>query len=280
MRPEAGIDGGTGPLAGVAAVLERAGGLSPPAGGAAALGEVVRRAALDLGLALQPFLARLQAGDAAAVEALVERAVVGETFFYRHPDQLRLLTRLMAEAPPARPISAWSAGCATGEEAWTLAMALHDAGRRGGIDRVLGTDVSGRSLEVARAGRYRAWSLRELPASARSIHFTGSGGEVEVLEARRGQVRFARHDLRGPPPGGPFDLVACRNVLPYLRPAAARAALDHLVASLRPGGWLALGPLEDPLVDGRGLERLERAGATVWRRPGGAPPGGRKEAAP
>jgi chemotaxis protein methyltransferase CheR len=203
--------------------------------------------------------------------------VVKETYFYRHPEQVELVTSLLAEVPPGRPISAWSAGCATGEEAWTLAMALHDAGRRGGPDRVLGTDISARALVVARAGRYRAWSLRGLPASLRSLHFTPGAGEVEVLEARRAPVRFASHNLLGPPPGGPFDLVACRNVLLYLRPAAARTVLARLHAALRPGGLLVLGPLEEPLAAGLGLERLERAGATAWRRPGATRARGRKD---
>jgi len=269
-------DGGPS-LADAGAVLVRACGFSPSTRAGPDLGAAVRRAARDLGLASQPFLARLVAGDPAAVAALVEQALVKETHFHRHLEQVELVTRLLAAAPPARPLSAWSAGCATGEEAYTLAMALCDAGRPDGLDRVLGTDVSARALEVARAGCYREWSLRGLPGPARARHFTATPEGLKVRDERRAAVRFLQHNLLGlPPPGGPFDLVVCRNVLIYFEPAAARAAMARLHAALRPGGLLVVGPLEEPLLAGLGLERVEGAGATVLRRPG-APPALRRE---
>ncbi len=269
------------PLPAVEEVLERACGLSLSTGvRRPALADAVRRASGELGLAREPFLSRLLLGDPAAVTALVEHAVVKETYFYRHPEQWASVTRLLATRPPEQPLSAWSAGCATGEEAYTLAMVLHDAGRRCASDRVLGTDISGRALEVARAGRYREWSLRALPATLRARHFTSEHDAHRVHEERRAAVRFAQHNLLGaPPPGGPFDLVACRNVLLYFKPAAARTVLGRLHAALRPGGLLLVGPIEEPLTTGLPFERLAGTEATLLRRPavarcavwGGAP---------
>lgn len=269
------------PLSAVEDVLERACGLSLSAGVRPALADAVRRAAGELGLAREPFLARLAGGDQAAVTALVEHALVKETYFYRHPEQWASVTRQLAALPPEVPLAAWSAGCATGEEAYTLAMVLHDAGRRGGSDRVLGTDISARALAVARAGRYREWSLRALPDTLRARHFTAEPGALCVGAERRAPVRFAQHNLLGaPPPGGPFDLVACRNVLLYFKPAAARAVLGRLHASLRPGGLLLVGPIEEPLTAGLPFERLAGTEATVLRRPGAARGVGRGAASP
>ncbi len=260
----------------VEATLERACGLSFAAGVRPALADAVRRASGELGLAREPFLSRLLGGAPDEVTALVEHAVVKETYFYRHPEQWEALAARLSAAPAGRPLRAWSAGCATGEEAYTLAMVLHDAGRPAGLDRILATDLSARALEVATAARYGAWSLRGVPAPARARHFTVDGEALRVRDERRAPVRFARHNLLGPPPpGGPFDLVVCRNVLLYFRPDQARALLGRLHAALRPGGLLLVGPVEEPLAAGLPFERLEGAGATLLRRPadgGGARP--------
>jgi chemotaxis protein methyltransferase CheR len=258
-------------LPGLEAALERACGVTLAAGARPALGEAVRRAARHLGLASEPFLSRLHDGEPAAMTALVEHAVVQETYFYRHPEQLEAMARRLSALPPGRPISAWSAGCATGEEAYTLAMVLRDLGRLDGADRVLGTDVSRRGLEVGRVGRYREWSLRQLPAVLRARHFTAEPGSVRVIDPVRAQVRFAHHNLLGPAPaGGPFDLVVCRNVLLYFRPEMARALLARLHAALRPGGLLLVGPVEEPLAAGLPFERLDEPGSGLLRRPLGA----------
>ena len=256
------------PLPAVEAALERACGMALSSGARPALGEAVRRAARELGLAREPYLSRLLDGEPAAVTALVEQAVVGETCFYRHPEQVAALARHLASLPPALPVSAWSAGCASGEEAYTLAMVLRDLGRPAGRDRVLGTDVSARALEVAREGRYGEWSLRQLPAALRARHFTADGEAVRVIEPLRAPVRFERHNLLGPAPlGAPFDLVVCRNVLLYFKPEAARALLGRLHGALRPGGLLLVGPIEEPLAAGLPFERLEEPGSGLLRRP-------------
>jgi chemotaxis protein methyltransferase CheR len=139
-------------------------------------------------------------------------------------------------------VRAWSAGCASGEEAYTLAL-LWDDRALGPALEVLATDVHPPVLARARAARYQASSLRELPPALRARGFEAApGGALVVRPEHRRAVTIARHDLRDPPPDGPFDLVLCRNVaFTYFAADAQRGVLGHLAAALRPGGALVLG---------------------------------------
>jgi chemotaxis protein methyltransferase CheR len=252
-------------LAGAGAALARAVGLSLAAGLEGPLALAVRAAALELGLTPAALAAAAGAGEGEALEVLAEHALIGETSLWRHPEGLALLGAELAGA--SGPLRLWSAGCATGEEPYSLALALLVAGRDRDEDRVLGTDVSARALATARAGVYGARATRRLPPdlAARWFQDTGEGARVDARLARR--VAFLRHNLLDPPPPGPFDAVACRNVLIYFEAEVAAAALRRLAEAVRPGGWLLLGPVELPLAGGLGFEWVERGGATLLRRP-------------
>jgi chemotaxis protein methyltransferase CheR len=260
-------------LAEVERVLEDACGLTLSPGIRRTLGDAFLRAARELRLAPDAFLVRLRAGDHRAVTTLVEAAVVGETYFFRHPEQLAAIRQLcIAAAPRERPLSIWSAGCATGEEPYTLAMELANAGRVGLGDRILATDVSSRALAVAREARYGEWSLRRLAAELRGRHFDAYPPHVEVRADIRAAVEFRRHNLvREAAPGTGFDLVLCRNVLIYFNPPTAALVVEKLAVSLAPGGFLVLGPVEAPLAAERDLERVEHEGATIFRARGAKP---------
>ena len=214
---------------------------------------------------VRAFARRVLAREAAAIESLVEHVVVSETAFWRHPEQLAAVGRIAAAAPG--PISIWSAGCATGEEPYSVAIALLEAGREGRGDRILATDVSERALATARTGSYGVRALRRLPPELAERWLEGPA-ERRVREAPRALVSFARHNLvaREPAPGGPFDLVLCRNVLIYFDAATATAVIRRLAEALRPGGALVLGPIELPLAREVGLVPAEEGGATVLRR--------------
>lgn len=187
-------------------------------------------------------VARLEAGDPALREAAVTELTVGETWLFRDPEQLAAVE---ARALPAlgeggRPVSIWSAGCATGEEVHALGFLA----RRAVPGRVtlLGTDVDPARLAAGRRGRYprRAARGRPLPPGfAREVE-----GEL-LVEPRPGvELGFAVHNLareRAPAPGR-FDLIACRNVLLYFHAQALRFALETFAEALAPGGWLVLGP--------------------------------------
>ncbi len=258
------------PLPELEQLVEAACGVALVPGVRHTLAEAFTRVARERDLTPETLLRRLRAGDPACTAALVEQTVVGETYFFRHPEQLAALARCaIAPAPAGRPLSFWSAGCATGEEPYTLAMLLLEAGRAAEGDRILATDVSARALEAARVGRYGEWSLRRLDAARRARHFEPAGPQVAVTAAVRRRVEFQPHNLvAAPPPGEGFDAVLCRNVLIYFTPERAVAVLREVAGAVAPGGWLLLGPVEAPLADRleAGFERVESEGAILLRR--------------
>jgi chemotaxis protein methyltransferase CheR len=185
-------------------------------------------------------------------DALAARCTVTISRFYRDRAAFdclgaRVLPAL-AEAALARgaaQLECWSAGCASGEEAYTLAIqwriALQPRFPSLGI-RILGTDIDAALLERAQAACYRRSSLEELPAALREQAF-----EKLCLRADyRHAVEFEQRDLLAEAPARRFDLILCRNLaFTYFDPQVARAALERLGGRLRPGGALMIGLHED-----------------------------------
>jgi chemotaxis protein methyltransferase CheR len=253
-------------LAEVARVLADAAGLSLAAGLGPALEEGIAGAARALGEHPDALVRRVRAREPEAVRALVEWSVVAETSFWRQPEGLAALVRRLAPAP--RPLAIWSAGCASGEEAYSLAIALLEAGRTGRGDRIVATDVSGRALARATEGRYAPRALRRLAPEIAARWFE-AGESRRVKEEVRALVALEPQNLVADPPpaGAPFDAVVCRNVLIYFEPPTAAEVLYRLVGALRPGGLLVLGPVELPLAAALPLETIEDGGATLLRKP-------------
>ncbi|MFL5264374.1 MAG: CheR family methyltransferase [Anaeromyxobacteraceae bacterium] len=251
-------------LAEAEAALADACGLALTPGQRRAFPQAVSDAARALGASKEVLLGRVLRRDEDALAALVERAVVGETCFWRHPEQLAALRELLPSLGPG-PLRLWSAGCASGEEAYTLAMLLAEAGRDDG--RVLATDVSADALAQARAGRYGHWSARRLPAALRERWLRASGHELDVAPALRARVALAHHNLVKDPAPGAFDVVVCRNVLIHFAPATAAAVLRALFGAVRPGGLLVLGPVELRLGAALPAAWIDVAGATLLRSP-------------
>lgn len=142
-------------------------------------------------------------------------------------------------------LACWSAGCASGEEPYTLAILWYARLRQRfpalGL-RVLATDVDRHLLERAARGCYRASSLKELPAELLARGFERSGGLLCVRPEPRACVAFACQDIRTEPPGGKFDLILCRNLaLTYFEPRLQYEVLQGIVARLRRGGALVIG---------------------------------------
>ena len=246
-------------------VLRRASGLSLSPGMRRALPAAVAEAAATVDALPGAFLRRLLDGEAEAVASLVERTVVGETYFWRHPEQLEALRTLAFQAEG--PVHVWSAGCASGEEPYSLAMVLLESGRSGRGDRILASDISARALARSRHARYAAWSLRRLPGELRQRYLRGDPPAAEVVPEVRELVSLSRNNLvADPPPGSGFDVVICRNVLIYFDPVLAAEVLYKLLGATRPGGLLVLGPVELPIAREVEADWLDVAGATVLRR--------------
>jgi chemotaxis protein methyltransferase CheR len=148
----------------------------------------------------------------------------------------------------ADALEVWSAGCASGEEAFTLAIMwrLDLAPRFPELAiRILATDADEAMLARARRGCFSASSLRELPARSRAAAFAQGDRHYCLRDPFREPVRIARHDIRSRPPDGPFDLVLCRNLaFTYFDLELQRATAARLAGALRAGGALVLGSHE------------------------------------
>ncbi|WIG96349.1 protein-glutamate O-methyltransferase CheR [Myxococcus sp. SDU36] len=225
------------------------------------------RAARSRGLAPDAFLRKLLVREAAAVECFIEHAVIGETYFFRHPEHLRTLARL-AQTHPAPCFQVWSAGCASGEEPYSIAMALLAEGLPEGRFRVLATDVSERALQRAREGVYGPWSLRRIEPEQEQRFLVASGDDSSVIPQVRRAVEFRRHNLAvDPPPFMGLGAIFCRNVLIYFPTELAREVLKRFIAALAPGGLLFVSPAEVPLTNGLGLETVDAEGSVALRLP-------------
>ncbi|MET0404241.1 MAG: CheR family methyltransferase [Cystobacter sp.] len=230
------------------------------------LGTALTRAAEANGLPPLDFLQRLLARDTGAVESFIGYAVIGETYFFRHPEQLRELARVASVH--VGPFSVWSAGCASGEEPYSIAMALLTAGLQPELIRVVGTDVSGRALDKARRGVYSPWSVRRMELALERRYLTIRPESVAVPPEVRARVEFRRHNLvTDPPPVSGAQAIFCRNVLIYFPPEIIPGVLQRLLAALSPGGWLFLAPAELPFTRGLGLEEQMIEGLPVLRKP-------------
>lgn len=265
----------TDALAQVAELVRRESGLDLPEVRRTALGAAIRRTGAA---GPEELLARVeQAGGPALVGRLLDEVTVQETSFLRDAAQLEAIDwqalhagAVRAAGRAAAPLRIWSAGCATGEEAYSLALLAGEALAGAPVD-VLGTDLSAAAVARAEAGRYRARRARNVPASLRSRLLVEDGGTVVVRPELRRLVRFARHNLvadPAPPAGeAPFDIVVCRNVLIYFDAATADDVAAKLRGALRPGGLLVLGFADQLGRGGRASRSASAAAATAEPAP-------------
>jgi chemotaxis protein methyltransferase CheR len=202
-----------------------------------------------------------------------------ETHFFREPQQLaflsqRVLTRLARDAADglrARKLRVWSAGCASGEEPYTIAMLLHHQLAESGWQlEVLGSDLSSRAIERAESGFYPIERATEIPEPYRKTYMLrgvrSREGWMSVGPAIRGLVRFERQNLCADAyPKGPFDVVLCRNVLIYFDSETRDRVVSRLVERLGPRGLLLLGHAESLTGTRHGLRY---AGPLTYGSPG------------
>ncbi len=188
-------------------------------------------------------------------DAMAAALTVGETYFFRHAEQLDalrtvVLPRWVKRHPAPRRLRALCAGCASGEEAYTLAMTLQRSVLGpGGVDwDITAFDVNAAALQRARTAHYNAWSLRATPPAWRDLWFRPEGALWTPLPSLRRRVQFHQRQIAMPDPGfwhaGHFDIIFCRNMLMYLDGPSLRQAVQHLATALAPGGALFLGHAE------------------------------------
>ena len=196
---------------------------------------------------------KLLESDAEEYARLINSLLIKVTEFFRDPkvfDHLRdqTLPLLIEDARKhGRQLRVWSAGCATGEEAYSLAITVSEAlgNEAERIDvRVFATDIDRAAIAFARRGLYPPAAFQNMPAPLRARYFVKSDGGYEASKLLRSLMVFGEHDLGARAPFPRIDLVLCRNVLIYFSQPMQRTALETFGLSLRDDGCLVLGPSE------------------------------------
>jgi chemotaxis protein methyltransferase WspC len=190
------------------------------------------------------------------LQELIEAVVVPETWFFRDPaafDALAAMARNQMLANPAREeLRLLSLPCSSGEEAFSMAIALLEAGLPGNRFRIDGVDISARALALAERGQYGGNSFRGGELTFRSRHFVAaSASKWQLSDEARAPVAFQQGNLFAPdflPGRAIYDYIFCRNVLIYFDPETQLRAVQVLLRLLAPGGTLFVGPSETGLL--------------------------------
>ncbi|RPI22188.1 MAG: methyltransferase domain-containing protein [Acidobacteria bacterium] len=203
------------------------------------------------------YVSQFESDDRFASNELREIAkelTVPETYFFRHPEQFQALAEVALPAQlkaraEIRQLNILSAGCASGEEPYTVAAIIADLpGIETWTVRIWGVDINVALLEKARSAKYSAWSLRTVPECERGKYFHFNGKHYILNPGLRSLVRFKEHNLLCEDGGflqtNYFDVIFCRNVTIYLEPAAIKSLITRLTQALAPGGFLFLGHSE------------------------------------
>ncbi|HLH93881.1 MAG TPA: CheR family methyltransferase [Xanthobacteraceae bacterium] len=220
------------------------------------LGEVLQRRLDRLGHSSEAYLQSLEQDSSSADEIalLAQSLTVGETYFFRNIEQFRALAEVVLPArirrrPGTGMLRVLSAGCASGEEAYSIAIAARVAlaDPRWQLE-IVAVDINPAGLEKAARARYSSWALRDTPPEIQSRWFRASGREWILDDAVRCAVKFEQRNLAADDPGlwqpAAYDVIFCRNVLMYFAPEQMRAVVHRIARSLAPGGFLFLGHAE------------------------------------
>jgi two-component system CheB/CheR fusion protein len=213
---------------------------------------IQRRLLLSRAPSRAAYLRRLRE-DPAELEALFQDFLIKVTSFFRDPELYQALVKehfpeLLRHHPPDLPVRVWVPGCATGEEVYSLAIALMDVvahQKRPKTLQLFGTDLSDESIQRARAGRYPASIAATVPPAQLQRHFIEAPGGYQVSKTVRDACVFARHNMLADPPFFRLDVVSCRNVLIYLKPVLQQRLVPMYHYALNTGGLLVLGTSEN-----------------------------------
>lgn len=260
----------------LATLLERGLGLTPTPHALDAFIEQCKLRARSLGIEEHAYVRLLELGGPAAKTewmAVAPALVVGETFLFRDTHLWSLIenTILPELAALSHPLWLWSAGCSTGEEAYTLAIVARRVAGPDGA-RVLATDVNPKAVAAARVGVYGQWSLRGVDKEKREGLAINGTQTVRVHDDVKSMVRFETHNLNDqnayPPHGmNSFELIVCRNVLIYMSHGARAKIVNNLAALVAPGGVLILGHGEAAGMNVGDLLVERHDAGVIYRKP-------------
>jgi two-component system, chemotaxis family, CheB/CheR fusion protein len=270
-----GVDGGVEPLL---HFIREARGFDFTGYKRSTLGRRIRKRMQDVGIDdFASYQDRLES-DPDEFRSLFNTILINVTSFFRDPDawnylQQEILPELIAKADPAGEIRVWSAGCSSGEEAYSLAvifaelLGISECAER---VKIYGTDVDEEALRDARAGLYSAKDLEPVPAELRDRYFEPSNDRFLFRSDLRRRVIFGRHDITRDAPISRLDLLVCRNTLMYFNVEAQAQIVDRFHFALNEGGHLFLGKAEMLLSDGDRFEVANMRQRIFRRRAGSA----------
>jgi two-component system CheB/CheR fusion protein len=214
--------------------------------------------------------------DPAEVQALFQDVLINVTSFFRNPEvfealKTKVFPALFKDRSPQKPIRVWVPGCSTGEEAYSLAIAIAELAEALGSHipvQVFATDLNETVIEKARKGLYPKSITHDVSPERLKRFFAEVDGHYRVAKTIREQCVFARHNVLTDPPFSQLDLIGCRNFLIYLEPATQRKILPLLHYALKPNGFLVLGSSETAAAY-RELFEVEDARHKIFRsKPG------------
>ncbi len=228
---------------------------------------IERRLSLSKVDDVQQYLSRLQ-NERGEIDVLYRDLLIGVTRFFRNEAafellETRVLPDLLNKCIPGRPLRVWVAGCATGEEAYSIAILLHEltAHNPKKSFQIFATDVHKGSIELAGRAFYPEASLVNVSPERRDRYFVRSGGSFQLVPELRQAIVFAAHNVIKDAPFTRMDLVSCRNMLIYFQPPVQQKVLNQFHFALNRGGIMLLGPSESP---GTLLKDFETVDQT-WR---------------
>ena len=213
-------------------------------------------------------------------EALCENCLITVTAFFREPTVFEELKKkvfpaLVENRRPEDPIRIWVPGCATGEEAYSIAICLteflEDAKVRVPFE-IFATDLSETAVEKARTGTYKDSELAHVSPQRLARFFTRTERRYQIAKIIRDGCVFARHNVAQDPPFSKLDLISCCNVLIYLGAVLQRKVLSILHYSLKPTGFLVLGPSESIGTLSESFHQVEKTHKIYGLRPAASPP--------
>lgn len=202
---------------------------------------------------LDVYVDRLR-NDRSELNSLYKDLLIGVTKFFRDAEafsrlEMEVLPQLLAKVKPGGEFRVWVAACATGEEAYSLAILIHEQIHRAHEKvnvKIFATDVHPASLETASAGVYSDASVSEVSPDRLQRYFRRDGSGYHVSSELRQMIVFAPHNIIKDAPFTKLDLITCRNLLIYFEPLAQKKALSLFHFGLNTGGMLMLGPSESP----------------------------------
>jgi chemotaxis protein methyltransferase CheR len=220
------------------------------------------------------------AGAEAEMDVLIERLTIGETYFFRDPEQFAairdiIIPDILGRRQSSRILRIWSAGCANGAEPYSIAIMLmrEMAGRMAGWQIAIdATDLNRNSLARAAEGKFRAWSLRSLSDEVKRECFSNEGRIWTIHPRYKQWISFHRMNLADGESTAPmvadtqFDLILCRNVMIYFAREAVTRLIGRFHRSLGDGGWLVVGAPEYSVENYQAFRTVNAAGARLYQK--------------